>query len=48
MRTQEEERQIPAESEATVVRICMLPGSQIKADTILVEDDKSSDGTSHG
>ena len=35
MRTQEQERQIPAESEATVVRICMLPGSQIKADTIL-------------
>ena len=48
VRTQEEERQIPAESEATIVRICILPGSQIKADTILVEDDKSSDGTSHG
>lgn len=30
-------RQIPAETEATVVRIRMLPGSQIKADTILVE-----------
>src|SRR5258708_1837809 len=35
--TQEAVRQIPAESEATVVRIHMLPGSQIKADTILVQ-----------
>jgi multidrug resistance efflux pump len=35
--TQEAVRQIPAESEATVVRIYMLPGSQIKADTILVQ-----------
>ena len=35
--TQEAVRQIPAETEATVVRIRMLPGSQIKADTILVE-----------
>ena len=35
--TQEAVRQIPAETEATVVRILMLPGSQIKADTILVE-----------
>src|SRR2546425_3610765 len=30
-------RQIPAETEATVVRIRMLPGSQVKADTILLE-----------
>jgi len=35
--TQEAVRQIPAETEATVVRIYMLPGSQIKADTILVQ-----------
>jgi HlyD family secretion protein len=35
--TQESVRQIPAETEATVVRIHMLPGSQVKADTVLVE-----------
>jgi multidrug efflux pump subunit AcrA (membrane-fusion protein) len=35
--TQDSVRQIPAETEATVVRIRMLPGSQVKADTILVE-----------
>jgi HlyD family secretion protein len=35
--TQEAVRQIPAETEATVVRIRMLPGSQVKADTILLE-----------
>jgi len=35
--TQEAVRQIPAETEATVVRILMLPGSQIKADTILLQ-----------
>jgi len=35
--TQESVRQIPAETEATVVRIRMLPGSQVKADAILVE-----------
>jgi HlyD family secretion protein len=35
--TQEAIRQIPAETEATVVRIRMLPGSQVKADSILVE-----------
>ncbi len=35
--TQEAVRQIPAETEATVVRIYMLPGSLIKADTILVQ-----------
>jgi HlyD family secretion protein len=35
--SQEFTRQIPAETEATVVRIRMLPGSQVKADTILVE-----------
>lgn len=35
--TQEAVRQIPAETEATVVRILMLPGSQVTADTVLVE-----------
>jgi HlyD family secretion protein len=35
--TQESVRQIPAETEATVVRIRMLPGSPVKADTVLVE-----------
>src|SRR5579864_3724983 len=35
--TQEAVRQIPAETEATVVRIRMLPGSQVKADAILLE-----------
>jgi len=35
--TQEAIRQIPAETEATVVRIRMLPGSVVKADSILVE-----------
>jgi multidrug resistance efflux pump len=30
-------RQIPAETEATVVRIRVLPGSQVEADTILLE-----------
>jgi len=35
--SQEFTRQIPAETEATVVRILKLPGSQVKADTILIE-----------
>jgi HlyD family secretion protein len=35
--TQESLRQIPAETEATVVRILMLPGSQVKANSILLE-----------
>src|SRR6202041_2831695 len=35
--SQEAVRQIPAETEATVVRILMLPGSQVKADTILLQ-----------
>jgi HlyD family secretion protein len=35
--SQEFTRQIPAETEATVVRIRMLPGSQVKADSILIE-----------
>jgi len=35
--SQEAVRQIPAETEATVVRIRMLPGSLVKADTILLE-----------
>jgi HlyD family secretion protein len=35
--SQEAVRQIPAETEATVVRILMLPGSQVKRDTILLE-----------
>ena len=34
---QEAVRQIPAETEATVVRIRMLPGSQVKADAILLD-----------
>src|SRR3974390_218967 len=33
----EDVRQIPAETEATVVRILVLPGTQVKADTILLE-----------
>ena len=37
MPVQEAVRQIPAETEATVVRIRVLPGSQVKADTILLE-----------
>ena len=35
--SQEAVLQIPAETEATVVRIRMLPGSLVKADTILLE-----------
>ncbi len=35
--SQEFIRQIPAETEATVIRIHMLPGSQVKADSVLVE-----------
>ena len=35
--SQEFTRQIPAETEATVVRILKLPGSQVKADTVLLE-----------
>ncbi len=35
--SQEFIRQIPAETEATVVRIRMLPGSEVKADTILLD-----------
>jgi HlyD family secretion protein len=35
--SQEFIRQIPSETEATVVRIRMLPGSQVKADTILLD-----------
>src|SRR3954465_8400217 len=35
--TQESVRQIPAETEATVVRIRVLPGSQVEADTVLLE-----------
>ena len=35
--SQESVLQIPAETEATVVRIRMLPGSLVKADTILVD-----------
>ncbi|HLI62023.1 MAG TPA: HlyD family efflux transporter periplasmic adaptor subunit, partial [Terriglobales bacterium] len=33
----EDVRQIPAETEATVIRIDKLPGSQVQADTVLVE-----------
>jgi len=35
--SQEFTRQIPAETEATVLRILKLPGSQVKADTLLLE-----------
>src|SRR5216684_1511667 len=35
--SQEFTRQIPAETEATVLRILKLPGSQVKGDTILLE-----------
>src|ERR1700677_3352594 len=35
--SQESVRQIPAETEATVVRIRILPGSQVKAGSILLE-----------
>jgi HlyD family secretion protein len=35
--SQEFTRQIPAETEATVVRILKLPGSQVKADTVILE-----------
>src|ERR1700688_237407 len=35
--SQEAVLQIPAETEATIVRIRMLPGSQVKADSILLE-----------
>ena len=37
MPSQESVLQIPAETEATVLRIRMLPGSLVKADTILLE-----------
>jgi hypothetical protein len=33
----EDVRQIPAETEATVIRIDQLPGSQVEANTVLVE-----------
>jgi multidrug efflux pump subunit AcrA (membrane-fusion protein) len=35
--SQEAVRQIPAETDATVVRIRLLPGSLVKADTVLLE-----------
>src|SRR6266567_7500038 len=35
--SQEFTRQIPAETEATVLRILKLPGSQVKSDTTLLE-----------
>jgi HlyD family secretion protein len=35
--SQEFTRQIPAETEATVIRIRVLPGSEVKADTVLLE-----------
>src|SRR5512142_1496193 len=35
--SQEFTRQIPAETEATVVRIRVLPGSPVKSDTVLLE-----------
>jgi multidrug efflux pump subunit AcrA (membrane-fusion protein) len=35
--SQEAVRQIPAETDANIVRIRLLPGSQVKADTVLLE-----------
>src|SRR5215472_3519320 len=35
--SQESVLQIPAQTEATVVRIRMLPGSQVKPDTVLMD-----------
>src|SRR6266852_1759795 len=35
--SQEFTRQIPAETEATVIRIRVLPGTEVKVDTILLE-----------
>jgi len=35
--SQEFTRQIPAETDATVIRIRVLPGSEVKADTVLIE-----------
>jgi RND family efflux transporter MFP subunit len=35
--TREDVWQIPAETEATVIRVNKLPGSEVKADTVLVE-----------
>src|SRR5690349_23301361 len=35
--SQEFTRQIPAETEATVVRILKLPGSQVKPETVILE-----------
>ncbi len=35
--SQEAVRQIPAETDATIVRIRLLPGSQVKAETVLLE-----------
>src|ERR1700736_1242711 len=39
MPVQEAVRQIPAETEATIVRIRVLPGTQVQADTVLLEID---------
>src|SRR6266849_3372008 len=35
--SQEFTRQIPAETDATVIRIRVLPGSEVKSDTVLLE-----------
>ena len=35
--SQEFTRQIPAETDATVIRIRVLPGTEVKADTVLME-----------
>ena len=35
--SQEFTRQIPAETDATVIRIRVLPGTEVKADTVLIE-----------
>ena len=44
--TQEAVRQIPAETEATVVRIRMLPGSQVKAERHSSGNEQSPGGAS--
>ena len=46
--SQEAVLQIPAETEATVVRIRMLPGSLVKTDTVLAGDEQSAGGTGCG
>ena len=44
----EDVRQIPAETEATVMRIRVLPGTQVKAGHGAVADEQSADRTGRG